>query len=243
MVDEMFDTGKSPDGCGSGHETVAYLYGELCDEDSKLFEDHLAECPECSDELASFSLLRLSLAEIGNSEIAEVHEKHGLLARLSELLSAYPRLITRGLAGAAALALIIAAAVFFGIISGTGSDENISANTGQGTGTNDIEQAESELASKPDSAQNGEFEKNAEPAASPNVDEKARNELQIAKENVSGVKKAPKKSHRRSTRKTVPANQMAENQEAPRLSEAADEDFDDDSLRLTDLFAEVSKED
>ena len=43
--------------------------------------------------------------------------------------------------------------------------------------------------------------------------------------------------------RSLPANQVADTNEAPRLSEAAEENVEDDSLRLTDLFAETGSDD
>jgi len=57
-----------------------------------------------------------------------------------------------------------------------------------------------------------------------------------------GAKVAPAiRRSKRVTRPVVPPKrQIAESSEAPRLSEAAAEDFGDDTLRLTDLFADLS---
>lgn len=240
MVNQMFDSGKGHGGCGSGEDLVGYVYGEM-DETSKVaFEVHLEDCAFCAEELASFSSLRISIGEWKKSENAIERPSAaasagtaGLLARFIDALSA--SFGVKALAGASiAVIILILGVIAFRFMSPDKGLDQI-ANVPP------VEEKEAVIPAEPvsepgpvDVADAGSVD--SEPVAEqqplPVSDERDRNRPR----NSPVRKRSPQKQA------TVPPSQLAENNDPPRLSEAAEEEFEDDSLRLTDLFGEIGED-
>ncbi|QQS41833.1 MAG: zf-HC2 domain-containing protein [Acidobacteriota bacterium] len=234
----MFDSGNGPSGCGSGESLVGYIYGEMEESSKAEFENHLADCSSCAEELASFSSLRISIEDWRASErAAETAYKSqepgagGFLAKLAEIVSA--SFGFKALAGAAvALIILLLGLVAFSLLSTKGAgDEIANVQPAEEEPLNAVEETVSEPAE-------GEI---AEATPSVPVED-------IESDTVSDkpVEVSPKVTQKRNRtiqrRTTVPQSQLAEISEPPRLSEAAEEEFEDDSLRLTDLFSETSED-
>ncbi len=240
MVNEMFDSRKNTDGCGT--DAAAYLYGELGPAEQKNFEEHLANCDSCTEDLAAFSMIRLSIGELRQESVPKTAvEEPGLLDRLRDLFAGFP-LGVRAVSGALAAAILIFAAFFaYSLIAYKSSDSQVA---GGPSGT-DIE-TRSNPGSDPIPAKDLETPEKQVPGT---TDDLVENEDGVAPQAGPGTEEYASKPSRRipdqRARKprAVPVNQLAENNEPPRLSEAATEDTDDDSLRLTDLFAETGKDD
>jgi len=67
----MFDNSKKKgSGCFSEEELVSYLYGEIGETDRVKLDSHLANCPLCTDEFAGFSESRFSVYEWKRSAFA-----------------------------------------------------------------------------------------------------------------------------------------------------------------------------
>lgn len=49
--------------CGFADEIVAYMYDEIAQPARTKFEDHLLDCPSCTDEFAGISTARLAMFE------------------------------------------------------------------------------------------------------------------------------------------------------------------------------------
>jgi hypothetical protein len=58
----MNNNHKNP-GCGFGEQLVAYLYDEAGDAETTAFETHLETCRACADELEAFSGVHFSIAD------------------------------------------------------------------------------------------------------------------------------------------------------------------------------------
>jgi hypothetical protein len=54
----MFYNRKNNPGCNFSEEIVSYLYDDFDGSDKKTFEDHLAHCTNCADELAGIGFVR-----------------------------------------------------------------------------------------------------------------------------------------------------------------------------------------
>lgn len=240
MVDEMFDSGKRSGGCGSGPEAVSYLYGELDAEGRRAFEEHLSTCERCTEELAAFSLIRLSVAELERTNFAPEENSRGIFAELRLWIAAYPLLI-KGLAGAAAAIVVTLAVLGFVFFTGSSGKDNLAANNAPDetvpvkkvNGTSQDEGSPLEVTRSTETEETGN-------SSLP----EAGNELRP-----DALASAAKNTTARGTRRTktperrLPTNQVADKNEAPRLSEAAEENVEDDSPRLTDLFAETGSGD
>ncbi len=240
MVDEMFDTRKSGHKCGHENEVVAYLYGELAEADRTRFEAHLEECVYCVDEIAAFSAVRLSIHDWKNSESpvtppAAVEVRPGFLESVFAWIRLTPS-FAKGAAGFAALVLVL---VFGWLISGTFVDPpQVTEVPGPAAPKaepvepreNAVPEAELTEAVPPDVS--------PESPGDPPIDAHRVRKSPDRRPEVAKDKTPPK---RKQTSPELRENQLAEKDDIPRLSEFEEiDDFADESLRLTDLFADFS---
>src|SRR5882672_1823645 len=58
--------------CGRENDLIAFLYGELNEEDSRIFRSHWHDCPACSKELATFQNVRESVVAWRNDSLGGV---------------------------------------------------------------------------------------------------------------------------------------------------------------------------
>ena len=246
MVNEMFDSRKNSGDCGCGPDAVAYLYGELETDEMRVFEAHLEDCDLCSDEIAAFSLIRLSIAESQNSAfpVAETTAIEtpgiGLLDRFRAMLAGYP-LGIRALSGAlAALLIVVAGYLAYSLLTTPQIDGNVADKASPPPAADfrkDSPRSNSELVAD---AQ--------EDTPASEVEDQglvAKDDSVMASDGITKQNRSTRSVRKRRTKpvRSMPANQVADNSEPPRLSEAATEEIEDDSLRLTDLFAEVGGDD
>jgi hypothetical protein len=66
--------------CGRGNDLVGFLYGELNETESLVFERHLNDCATCNTELKSFGAVRQSVVAWRNESLSKV----GLPAQISD---------------------------------------------------------------------------------------------------------------------------------------------------------------
>lgn len=243
MVKNMFDSNKGAGGCECSPAVLPYIYGELVESERVEFEAHLEDCDNCAQEISAFSSLRLSIGELKESDpnaltasgASSSETSGGFISGISELIAG--SIGVRVLAGAAAavLLVLIGAAAFTVLFRGNPvppvaeSTDQPSNSRPEGTsdpGTEGVSKPEGLVANAdPDgrSVEEGETEK------------RATGNTSISRAN--DRRKRPQRSV-----KAPPREQVAESQEPPRLSEAASEEVEDDSLRLTDLFADISED-
>lgn len=240
MVNEMFDSGNGPRGCGSETTLVSYLYGEMEGRERRSFESHLEDCDLCAEEIASFSSLRISLGAIKNefsateSPSTSVPETPANRGWLEPLAAFFGPLGVRPAVGVAAFTLLLLVGAFAVsyLFTGVGTEE-IAEDVPPVT-----EPLESDVpVSEPKTNELIAEEDVDEMSGSEQDTSASDNEVrQPQKVNVKRKSRGPASAPRRSI------EQIAENTEPPTLSEAAAEDLDDDSLRLTDLFTETSED-
>lgn len=58
--------------CIYSAEVIAYLYGEIAEKEKSAFETHVADCSNCTDELADFAFARFSVQEWRDAEFARL---------------------------------------------------------------------------------------------------------------------------------------------------------------------------
>lgn len=231
----MFDSKKEPNGCGSGATLVAYLYGELGEDERSGFELHLEGCEGCAGELASFSELRISIAGVKALELSPADPKSEEPTPTSSWMDSLRDLFAtslgvRAFAGAVAAVFLVAAGLYlFGILSyGPTSVEVTADPTPDAVTPTPIDTGLSpELAAQPVEG----------PGATADEPESAATNVPARVATDGRDRPATKRK-----RPSRPSVQIAEASEPPRLSEAASEDVEDDSLRLTDLFSDLSED-
>lgn len=229
MVKKMFDSNRRSGDCGSGPKLLDYLYDEMREEEKASFELHLEECQNCAEELGAFSSLRMSIGELRPQEtLASADCEPGFLHVIREWIA--NGFGVKVLAGAAAVMLIAALGLYV-VFTYSSEMDSPSVVREDNSQPEEITPA-GEIAnstSKPEPIAGDEREQvsgpeRATPAGAKSVD----------------VRRKTSPSRRNSA--TRPSSQMAEASEPPRLSEAASEEIEDDSLRLTDLFTDVSED-
>lgn len=236
MVDKMFDSRRESRSCGESERLLGYLYDELNISETASFEAHLEGCPSCAEDLASFSSIRMSVAELPPLEVEQPvavlseWQKPGILAWIRDW---FGRLFgSRGLTAAAAAAvLVVGALIAFNVFFGA-TEMNLIANVNtvpspasKGTSLPPIPEAP-EVVSQEDVQGQGD-----------RLQDDDAGSLATS----MNPKRIRKPARRPKERKTVPVDQLADTNEVPRLSEAAAEGNSDDSLRLTDLFSETGE--
>lgn len=256
----MFDSRRKERGCGFDEAMVSYIYGELESAEKKAFEKHLADCEMCAEEVASFAAVRISIKELKEAEPALPAEAvtapgvkgagaAGLIDRLREVFDAAPA-FARVAVPIAALAVI----TVFGWFALTISRDS----TGSVAETDHLGPAAAETGpSKKDENDGPLLADNKRDTGETLVTRDksgARNETTVAKTSKRGASNAGEKKRTvRKKRKSgpsapnsnadrIPASQLAGLDHDPRLSEAADSESEDDSLRLSDLFADSGTE-
>lgn len=231
----MFDSRRKPNGCGSGATLVAYLYGELGEDERDGFETHLEECDGCADELASFAELRISIADAKAAAPLDVSGVTGEPVTKGSWIDAIRELLVssmgvRAFAGVAAAVLLIVAGFY---VAGVFSGEQASPDVAADPTPDAVTPSPAALAEAPELA--SQTAEDPEPLVNePDID--------AAEAPVRAAATRREKPSTRRSRPARPSVQVAEVSEPPRLSEAAAEDVDDDSLRLTDLFSDVSED-
>jgi anti-sigma factor RsiW len=227
-----------------GFEFLSYIYGELDEAARNRFEEHLVGCDDCTFELAAYSDARLGMIEwrrgdfdhlespaivipwVVQNEPAVQSEPAGVISRFIEALSSFPLFAQAGI-GLAAAALAFGV-FYFAVYSPSEQTKEVAANkrveTNPFVARDEKPNAQVEASTV---AVNG--------ATSPTDIRKVarqpeRVRRQMAAVRVNGRRPLDHKSETASTNKAV-------NKSVPTLSTVDEEK--DNSLRLSDLFAEI----
>lgn len=220
--------------CGSGDSIVGYIYNELPSAERLAFEDHLLDCTACTDEFATIADSRYAVYEWQKLEFEPMPTPHFAIPYAEKQASWFdsikgifatgPRLATAGAFGLLMVAVGLAA-----IFMSTGPTEMISTGTVQVTDT------------LPGPA--AKTVQNIPVGVPKPVEPDQGIETEFA-----GVTKSAPKVEQKPKRLTVrpkaprPQNIGSEVQaKAPRLNDF--EDLSDDSLRLSDLVADIDTRD
>ena len=267
----MLDTNHQNPSCTFAEQLVSYLYGESGEQDKTQFELHLAACAKCADELAGFGLVRYSVQdwrtqEFSNlatpaieipftfsPEIAAVAaEKRSRLADLRRFLTLSP---AWGAAGAAFMILAMVAGSVFVMRSFYGGNDvaDVIVNPQSSAAEQPIEKKSEQPKEIIAAVEPAKQDSSAEISAPLEAMAKIKNAPQTAPETslaktADNPRRAPKsemiaQNVNKSARKIKVDNGgnavAAETQKVPRLTEY--KEVRDDSLRLSDLMAEVEK--
>lgn len=246
---------KEQHSCQYADELMAYLYDEIGDNEKSVFEFHLADCSSCADELASFSAVRFSIGEwrdldfktletpsiinpaanVEPSFSARVENKSSLslIAQIRELIGLSPAWMS-----AAAAALVVCFGLFLAVSYMREDSGSLALNeTNQAEA---IPTAAETVASETRAAQTAietsANEKSKPPTVSPNrtlAEESPRTSLKTpAAPEVKPVRINEKIREKRIVRPN--------SKKTPAPSLIADEDdYEDESLRLSDIFRGV----
>ncbi len=254
--------------CEFAAETLDFLYGELNDAAEKSFHLHLNECSECADEIREFSGLRFSIrewkaAEFDKLSTPEISIPYQTAATKTvetvnsvSLFETIRRYFTFSpvLSGAAAV-LIIALMFGLGIFvlnnneKDSLADSNVPpiSNNESAESPQNIVEPDKEIIAK----ENNESERENPAADSAfqkerKIDKKSEPVRIYSKSNTKRKSQPVKTFEKKSSSIDVINNgQVAENlnnKNRLRLYELPEES-EDNSLRLTDLFAELESKD
>lgn len=223
--------------CGSVDAIVGYIYNELPSAERNSFEQHLLDCTACTDEFAAIADSRYAVYEWQKLEFEPMPTPHfaipygetkvSWLDAIKSVFVTGPRLATAG-AFSLLIAAFFSAAIF---MSGEPSDV-VSIDSIQVTDTFSAPAAENSDVANVSAP--------VEPVADKN-DEAVKPEFAVAAKKTAKTerKRRPSPVRRNTSR---PQNIGNETQaKAPRLNDF--EDLSDDSLRLSDLVADIDTRD
>lgn len=242
--------------CEHADELVSYLYDEIGATEKSLFEAHLADCATCADELADFSVVRSSIVEWRDTAfqplatpviqfpsinklafVSESSSSKSLLAQIRALFALSP-----AWTGAAAVAALVICAGLWFVATSIQRTENIAQ----------VEREESvETVSSPVKADIAELETvNSQNESEAVSKESSKPPIIETRETAPKPENKPVKisqpeaikTNKLEAEKTVKPNKPVlkkSNQSPPPTLLADEDDSEDDSIRLSDLFKEV----
>lgn len=230
--------------CDRIAEIVPYIYGESSPAERYDFEAHLPECVPCTDELAAIAEARFAVYEWNREEFSSIptpafvipYENTPLIGesfaiKLTKIFG-LPRFPAWGSAAAAFGALVlfigIGTIVFYGSRSG---NNEIAANNNKNVSSN------VSIPSAIDAPPVNEPETATEPAVRSARPDRAVSVKVSSARNAHGSVNAPRRITDRPNSTQAKVNDRRDPRSVPTLS-GVDDDVDD-SLRLSDLFAEV----
>lgn len=68
----MFDAKNNNSSCQFAEEIVSFLYGEMAENTKQNFETHLPNCPSCNEELSAFGFVRSSISDWKEKDFANL---------------------------------------------------------------------------------------------------------------------------------------------------------------------------
>lgn len=249
----MLNNTPNNSSCAFGEQIVSYLYGEVDARDKSIFETHIKTCPSCAGEFADFEFVRDSVIEwrdVSFSNLAtpvfdftpnenfatdSKEEKHSWIAEIKKLFSFRPAFV---MAGLAILVFGAGLILFMANFSKTEVVAEFDKNEAQKTiASPTIEKAVAAPILKP-------IEKSTESKVD-NVSSEVVQQPRVT------PGKAPVKVSTRSEENSSPAREnketkirdkksVAPKQKLPNLIE--EENNEDKSIRLADLFEEIGTE-
>ena len=229
-----------------GFEFLSYIYGELDETVRDTFEDHLAGCDDCTFELAAYSDARLGIIEwrredfdhlespaivipwVNQSEPAIKIQPVGAISRFIEALSSFPLFAQAGM-GLAAAALAVGV-FYFAAYSPSEQTKEVAANK-----TLETKPFVTLNDDKPSSEAATDTVAVKKEATSPTEIQSVSRRPERIRRQMAAVKMNDRQSLVRKN-ETASTNK-AVNKSVPTLSTVEEEK--DNSLRLSDLFAEI----
>ncbi len=257
--------------CAFAEQIVAYLYDETGEQEKAIFEAHLTDCENCAEELSAFGFVRSAVQQWRTAEFSPMRtpaieipfeksseisvistENRSWFADLRRLLTLIPlRTAT------AALAILVVCAGLTLFVYNFSGKTDIAENNRQPVKTaapivkekneqspkiNDERELAEQNSPAPISQTSEELKiKNSRPAAE-NSSLKAPDQKRAAPKTEMLARNSDNSAPVHQIKNNVNLNKTvtAENRKAPKLANF--DEIEDNSLRLSDLMAEVEKE-
>lgn len=265
----MLDTNHKNSSCAFAEQLVSYLYNEANAREKSVFESHLTNCENCADELSAFGFVRSSVQQWRTEEFSPLQtpameipfeksreirasstEKHSWFANLRQLFTLSPAWAT------AFAVLFICIGLTFIIINFSGSNDvaeskqiapekSIVSPAIENKAEQNVEEVADEIAKENLSDKITEpFEEKPEietvPRVAPkNSIEKVSNNTKLKPKNETIAQNSSNSAPVRKVKDINNINKatVAKNQQVPKLADF--DEVEDNSLRLSDLMAEV----
>lgn len=241
--------------CQYAEELVSYLYDEIGSVEKSRFEAHIISCSSCADELADFSMVRSSIVEWRDAEftplavpeirlpapaVSSTRENlasDSLLARFRAIFSLSPAWAGAG----AAAALLICAGLFFVAVNiqhapETARVENKEKIEIASSPTRENAAVQTEIAGNVQTTVAEESSEPPIPAAKENKEKSENAPIKVSQTVTAAKSKKPVAD--KNVRSTKPVSRKS-NQSPPPTLMADEDEFEDNSLRLSDIFRGV----
>ncbi len=265
----MLDTNHKNSSCAFAEQLVSYLYNEANAQEKSVFESHLVNCENCADELSAFGFVRSSVQQWRTEEFSPMQtpamkipfeesreirinsmEKHSWFANLRQLFTLSPTWAT------AFATLIVCVGMIFLAINFSGSNDvaennqiapekSVISPAIENEAEQNVKEVSDEIAKESSSDKIVEpFEEKPEIESLPRVVPK--NSIDRVSNNTKRTPKneaaAQNSNNSAPVRKVTDLNKInkatiAENRQVPKLADF--DEVEDNSLRLSDLMAEV----
>lgn len=253
----MFDGTNYNQPCNFAEEIVSYIYEEMNGESKEVFEQHLAKCNTCKTELADFGIVRSQVSDWKLTEFAPLKTpliqfpvqqsaettqvKRRWFESLRDLVTLSPAWMTQ-------TAAFASLAICFGLVYFAFFNQQNVINNDDVSVPNDIVRATPKVIPTPPIKVPTEIDvpvRDSNPAPMPisKPTEKAVKTVSVStpkKVVVQAVQTDTSLGNKIPKAKTVRTNKTGTNQKLTDLNLISNEDDDDDSLRLSDLFEEIS---
>jgi hypothetical protein len=242
--------------CKYADELVSYLYDEASQAERSRFEDHLVNCSSCADELADFSVVRSSIVEWRDAEFTplavpaiqlpvqnvvfapEISTKsRSLLASIRAFFSLSPAWMGAG----AVAALVICIGLIYVAVNFRNEPETARAGNEAKIETNSSQAKENTGAQTAiaENEQKAVSEKSSEPPIIAVKETKEKTENAAVKVSQPVTTAKSKKSVVDKTIKPTTPVLRKSNQSPPPTLMADEDEYEDNSLRLSDIFRGV----
>lgn len=256
----MMNNNHKNSNCGFSEELVSYLYGETGGSENTAFEAHLQDCAACSEELEAFSGVQFSIndwklkefANLATPSIEIPYEKAEKLVEISnvsdswlsalrDLFSLSPRGWSLASASFAVLAVVVGIALFAlnsrkaNDIAGSNKNNPVAAPTVEKT--TEPTNVNANQKDQPDK----EVKHLIEPKLpQPEIAVTTKTAPEAKNTRVVKASNNPRPSQRienANVQKNIEAKRNKNNEVAPKI--VVDEDDEDNTLRLAELFDEI----
>jgi len=254
----MMNTNHKKSNCGFSEQLVSYLYGETVGAENTAFEAHLSNCSICADELEAFSGVQFSINDWKVKEFANLaapsieipyreaektaevsNAKVSWLSSLREIFSLSPR--NWSLAGASLAVLAVCALVALFALNSSKDKDVAESNKTNPIIAPTVEKMPSETNSNGN--QNNPSEKQTNPANTP---KSTQPDVAVTVPSPTNSRVVKASNNPRPTQKIDNTNSPKNNEQkrtnknneiAPKI--AVDDEEEDKSLRLAELFDEI----
>lgn len=222
--------------CKLGGDLLAYLYNEMPEGGRELFETHLADCSACTDEFAELSLARYSVYEWQKLEFAPMETPEIVIPYKAEAagLSWFDKVratfafSNKWATAGPALAVLTLFAIGGLVVVSRYSDREVAGVQNVTTPSPERSVPAPVKIARPQTAED-------EPVSVP---EPARKPIEVGSTGKPQTVPVPVKNPPKGSVKTQPANVNSRNRNVPRLN-GLDDEVEDKSLRLTDIFDDL----